>query len=724
MSGESDRISVLRLIPRILVHTLGWVLLCLSLQNVVPALWAWGAFPTAVAIGIILYRLRLKILPAGIIILIFPWLIRLLILAFSSMLVTDLPVIIDNGWFLTAPYLYFSAFFFFLSPRHSGAGYVEIVILAGFITLLSDHGNLWTQGLSDPVADSVGLLAAALLIILSMLSFAGLFRDGELRLSGYPTPRRGRRLAIGSLIHWIILASALILLILVGNNVRRDQSIQSGGGLLASDMFRFDFSDVLSLEPEISLNAEITMLYREDGPATVRHLRRYTLSGWDEDRGFFRDGDRETDILNNRSSGEDLPIPVTIPKGLRSWPAGGFLARTDIRQEYYLIALDPESFFSLNYPISVEPWTIWDDASFTRAYAADSRVSIAGPWELMDIGETNLDRETLEYYLQGGDDPYFIGLSESISGDLQDRWSKVSAVEQWFHKNYYYSLKPGLAPDGDQLSWFLKETRRGYCSYFAFAMTRICRAAGIPARVAVGFLTDPQTSTLGFVPVRSDQAHAWVEVWFDEYGWITFDPTSDVMAPGEDYPFEFLSPDEWLSLIEEVLTRSGEVSIALEEDERQIDEETTWWRWVADLAGRRPVFLWITLLIILLAVYLPFRIIPGTVRLFHSASRRRRRRCLGYWRLFSGRLTRAGYGPTKAETPLAWAIRMENNNLAGLEAWTRLYLKAEYSSRFDIDDAKTADVFAAEAVKSWRAKPVSRRLRAFFGPGWRGAFPW
>ncbi len=209
------------------------------------------------------------------------------------MLVTDLPVIFDNGWFLTAPYLYFSAFFFFLSLRHPGAGYVEIVILAGFITLLSDHGNLWTQGLSDPVADSVGLLAAALLIILSMLSFAGLFRDGELRLSGYPTRRRGRRLAIGSLIHWIVLASALILLILVGNNVRRDQSIQSGGGLLASDMFRFDFSDVLSLEPEISLNAEITMLYREDGPATVRHLRRYTLSGWDEDRGFFRDGDRK-----------------------------------------------------------------------------------------------------------------------------------------------------------------------------------------------------------------------------------------------------------------------------------------------------------------------------------------------------------------------------------------------------------------------------------------------
>ena len=50
--------------------------------------------------------------------------------------------------------------------------------------------------------------------------------------------------------------------------------------------------------------------------------------------------------------------------------------------------------------------------------------------------------------------------------------------------------------------------------------------AGIPARVAVGFLTDPKGATLGFVPVRSDQAHAWVEIFFPEYGWVTFEPTA------------------------------------------------------------------------------------------------------------------------------------------------------------------------------------------------------
>ncbi|MCK5735555.1 MAG: transglutaminase domain-containing protein, partial [Spirochaetaceae bacterium] len=374
----------------------------------------------------------------------------------------------------------------------------------------------------------MNLLLSVLIIFLTVLSLAAVRRDEEIRISGTCPGKRG--FSFGRILYGIIAAGALSVLLLLGNNLRREQSIQSGGGLLSSDMFRFDFSDVLSLEPEISLNGELTMLYREGGPAFVRYLRRYTLSGWDDKKGFFRDGDNES--LLDASN-----IPITLPKSPRSWAEGDIAARVNLRQEYYLVALDPESFFALNYPVAVEPWIIWDDASFTRAYAVESRISVAGPWELMDSGESPSSRENRAYFLAGGDDPYFVDLAQSITAEFNDPWSKAAAVENWFHENYYYSLKPGLSPDGDQLRWFLKESRRGYCSYFAFAMTRICRAAGIPARVAVGFLTDPETSTLGFVPVRSDQAHAWVEVWFDEFGWISFDPTSDVMAPGEEYPF-------------------------------------------------------------------------------------------------------------------------------------------------------------------------------------------
>jgi len=708
MSGGSENFFTVRFIPRLLLHLTGWIFLCRLLQDAFPSIWVFSAFPIALISGYLAYRAGVGILPSLAGILLGPWIIRLGLSFVSS------PVIFDNGWFLTAPYLYFSAFSFFLVRRRPSLGYLEVFLLAVFSILLPRGDTFWPQGFSGPMKDSLDLLLTMMVILLVMLSLAAVRRDEEIRLSGVSPRKMG--FSAGKTFYAVVFLGVLAVLFLGGNRIRRDESIQSGGGLLATDMFRFDFSDVLSLEPEISLNGELTMLYREDGPPVVRYLRRYTLSGWDEKKGFFRDGENE--FLLDAS-----PFPLTLPKSPRSWPGGVFRSRVKLRQEYYLVALDPESFFALSEPVSVEPWTIWDNASFTRAYAAESEVSIAGPWELIDSDVIPLSPEKQEYFLKGGNDSYFKGLAEKITRGLDDPWSKASAIEQWFHNNYYYSLKPGTSPDGDQLGWFLKESRRGYCSYFAFAMTRICRAAGIPARVAVGFYTDPESSTLGFVPVRSDQAHAWVEVWFGEYGWITFDPTSDVMAPGEEYPQQFISPDEWLPLIEEVLTRSGEVSVSIEEDE-DTESDTLWWKRAFTLVRRRPLLPWITAGLLIFLIYLPGRIIPGIFRIIQLLSKQPRRRVMGYWSLFARRLHRGAYPLLKGETPLDWAGRIEKSGLSGFVDWTKLYLKAEYSSHFSADDEEESIKVRLDVTQAWRQAGFSRRLRSFIRPGWNGGFPW
>ncbi len=708
MSGGSDRFFTFRIIPRLVLHLIGWVLLCRLLQDALPVFWVWGAFPFAAALGYLAYRTGLRPLFAIGGILLVPWILRLGAAAVSSL------VFFDNGWFLTAPYLYFTALSLYLVKRRPNWGFIEIFLLTGFSILMPRGETFWSQGLSGPVIDSLNLFLTILIVLITMLSLASVRRDSEIRISGTSSKQMG--FSFGRMVHALVFSGLILLLFLAGNRVRRDESIQSGGGLLASDMFRFDFNDVLSLEPEISLNAELTMLYREDGPSILRYLRRYTLSGWNEEKGFFRDGENESLL-------DVTPIPASLPGSPRSWPGGGFLSRTGIRQEYYLVALDPESFFALNEPVAVEPWTIWDDASFTRAYAVESMVSFAGPWELIDSGRQPLPRETREYYLKGGDNPYFVSLAEKITRDYNDPWGKALAIERWFHDNYYYSLNPGMAPDGNQLNWFLEESRKGYCSYFAFAMTRICRAAGIPSRVAVGFLTDPDTSTLGFVPVRSDQAHAWVEVWFDEYGWITFNPTSDVMAPGEEYPLQFISSDEWLPLIEEVLTRSGEVSVSMEDDE-DTSEDGSWWKRAFTLVRRRPLLPWTIGGLFLFILYLPRRIIPGLFRMVFLLSSQPRRRVQGRWSLFAGCLSRGGYRPLKGETPLDWAIRVEAAGVSGFTSWTKLYLKAEYSPRFNLEDEEAGIEKYREVLKSWRKAGYAGHLRSFINPGWNGGFPW
>lgn len=89
-----------------------------------------------------------------------------------------------------------------------------------------------------------------------------------------------------------------------------------------------------------------------------------------------------------------------------------------------------------------------------------------------------------------------------------------------------YSLEAAI-PDESQefVGWFLEEGR-GYCTFFATAVTVMARQAGLPARYVEGFLvpaTEP--GRLSRQTITGERAHAWTEVWFDGVGWIPVDAT-------------------------------------------------------------------------------------------------------------------------------------------------------------------------------------------------------
>jgi transglutaminase-like putative cysteine protease len=65
--------------------------------------------------------------------------------------------------------------------------------------------------------------------------------------------------------------------------------------------------------------------------------------------------------------------------------------------------------------------------------------------------------------------------------------------------------------------------KRGYCMYYATAMVMLLRHEGIPARFVEGFLPGERVGMQE--TVRTQNAHAWVEVYFPRFGWVTFDPT-------------------------------------------------------------------------------------------------------------------------------------------------------------------------------------------------------
>jgi transglutaminase-like putative cysteine protease len=92
----------------------------------------------------------------------------------------------------------------------------------------------------------------------------------------------------------------------------------------------------------------------------------------------------------------------------------------------------------------------------------------------------------------------------------------------------------------DYVTNFLINTKQGFCQHFATAFAVLSRSLGYPTRMVVGFLPGEQTED-GKRIVRGTDAHAWPEVYFEDFGWIAFDPTpraevdSNRFAPAPPY---------------------------------------------------------------------------------------------------------------------------------------------------------------------------------------------
>ena len=81
-----------------------------------------------------------------------------------------------------------------------------------------------------------------------------------------------------------------------------------------------------------------------------------------------------------------------------------------------------------------------------------------------------------------------------------------------------------------QVEEFLFEDKRGHCEYFASALALLGRAAGVPTRVVMGYRVS-ERSPFGYSVVRERNAHAWVEAWLPEQGWVTRDATPAEAQP-------------------------------------------------------------------------------------------------------------------------------------------------------------------------------------------------
>lgn len=139
-----------------------------------------------------------------------------------------------------------------------------------------------------------------------------------------------------------------------------------------------------------------------------------------------------------------------------------------------------------------------------------------------------LSQAQMTPYVQvpSGLDPCLPQLAYDLTKNGYSTSEKIAAVIDYFHRNYTYHLGLAVPADQDPLTYFLREKPPAHCEYFASGAALLLRLAGVPCRVATGFIVAERNTYLKCWIARNRNAHAWVEAWDADQGhWVIVEAT-------------------------------------------------------------------------------------------------------------------------------------------------------------------------------------------------------
>ncbi|QSG05263.1 transglutaminase domain-containing protein [Halapricum desulfuricans] len=159
------------------------------------------------------------------------------------------------------------------------------------------------------------------------------------------------------------------------------------------------------------------------------------------------------------------------------------------------------------------------------AYTATSARPPDDPATLAAAGDDYPDAIEDRYTQLPDSTPDRLGeFTDQLTDGAGSPYETAARIERWLEANKSYSLNVS-DPGGDRVaSDFVFDMDEGYCEYFATSMVTMLRTQDVPARYVVGYSTGQPTGENTYT-VRGMNAHAWVEVYFPDVGWVQFDPT-------------------------------------------------------------------------------------------------------------------------------------------------------------------------------------------------------
>jgi transglutaminase-like putative cysteine protease len=201
----------------------------------------------------------------------------------------------------------------------------------------------------------------------------------------------------------------------------------------------------------------------------------------------------------------------------------------------YQITLEPHQqdwLFALDMPLEVP-----EPISYSNNFELSVRDKISSlyQYQLGSVPEYIIQSQLSPWERSAGlkipteGNPQTRALGRQLAQQYSDPQQIVSQVLAMFNaEDYHYTLNPPLTPGDDAVDQFLFQTRRGFCEHYAGSFALLMRAAGVPARVVLGYQGGTLNPLNQVITVRQSDAHAWVEVWLEQQGWLRVDPTAAI----------------------------------------------------------------------------------------------------------------------------------------------------------------------------------------------------
>lgn len=338
--------------------------------------------------------------------------------------------------------------------------------------------------------------------------------------------------------------------------LRLHHELPGGGGTGA---FSTGFSDQVLLGHPLIRNSTVVMTYQVIGNrATSIYFRGLdlpatTAGAWRVDQAVHTSGLLPAGVVPPYAEVYQSQQSVTVKVQMQRPPTGdrslyfypGRLNTID-RSTYYeqrgvplaLNASGTAPAVSLPGLESIDRLTTLDNRPTTGAYSVTGDYSIASIDQLRSAGTDY--PSWVQPYAQlgswGTDGSYRPAavetrvqrLAQQVTAGAKNPYDAAAAIESYLRTSFSYTLKPPVTPPGqDPLAFFLFDSKKGYCEYFATAMGDMLRSIGIPTRLVNGYGPGSWDPKSGRFVVRESDAHTWVEAYFPHYGWIPFEPTPD-----------------------------------------------------------------------------------------------------------------------------------------------------------------------------------------------------